>query len=63
MVMPAPDPVFVPHRTGGRADIENEDKQAARPGSQVEQATPNSVAKRESKVLRSNDTAVIHPEK
>lgn len=54
MVMPGPPPDFVPHRSGSRPDIQNKDRQAARPGGQVEQATPNTVTNRESKVIRSN---------
>ena len=39
-----------------RTDVQNYDRYPARPASQVELATPNSVEDREEKVIRANDT-------
>lgn len=49
-----PSPPFDPQRSHNRPDIENQDRQPSRPRSQVEQATPNTVTDRETKVIRSN---------
>lgn len=45
-----------------RSNVKNNDRYVAQPSGSAEQATPNYVEDRETKVIRANDTAVFIPE-
>lgn len=53
---------FVPRRSMSRSNVKNNDRYVAQPSGSAEQATPNYVEDRETKVIRANDTAVFIPE-